>query len=104
MIESLLDELSASGWTISWAFQYAPGEWRLSIIREEDVGEAQGTYISSCAFAPSFAEALEDAMSKMNEAEFVESEKQGYSEKPKGSILAALGLLKKEQPLIRRRV
>lgn len=102
MIESLLAELSDSGWTISWAFQFAPGEWRLSIIHEEDVGEAQGTYISSCASAPTFVEALEDAMSKMNEAEFVEAVKQGYSEKPKGSLLAALGLLKEEKPFERR--
>lgn len=97
MIESLLAELSDSGWTISWAFQFAPNQWRLSIIREEDVGEAQGTYTSSCADAPSFAEALEDAMSRMNEAEFKAAVKQGYfEEKPKGSLLSQLGLLKPE--------
>lgn len=101
-LESLLSELSASGWTISWAFQFAPSEWRLSIIHEEDIGEAQGTYISSCASAPTFAEALEDAMSKMNEAEFESAVKQGYvAEKPKGSLLEALGL-KKEQRFERR--
>lgn len=102
MIESLLSELSASGWTISWAFQFAPSEWRLSIIHEEDVGAMQGTYISSCASAPTFAEALEDAMSKMNEAEFESAVKQGYAaEKSKGSLLEVLGL-KKEQRFDRR--
>lgn len=73
MLETLLADLDAEGWTISWAFQFAPNHWRMSIIRIEDVGEAQGTYISHCADAPSFAEALEDCFAKRNDAEWEEN-------------------------------
>lgn len=104
MIESLLEELSSSGWTISWAFQYAPSEWRMSIIREEDVGGEQGTYISSCAFAPTFAEALEDCLSNRAEAEWEAAYKQTWTQAPKptGSLIEALGL--RNATPIRRRV
>lgn len=106
-LESLLNELSSAGWTISWAFQYAPYEWRLSIIHEEDIGQAQGTYISSCASAPSFREALEDAMSRMHEAEYEEAQKSGLYAgaalpKPKpSSLLSQLGFKSTQQPLRR---
>lgn len=102
MIESLLAELSDTGWTISWAFQYAPSEWRMSIIREEDVGAVQGSYLSACAFAPSFAEALEDCLSKRAEAEFLPAPDQSFANEPRPtSLIAALGL--RSTP-IRRRV
>lgn len=103
MIESLLTELADTGWTISWAFQYGPGEWRMSIIREEDIGGEQGSYLSACAFAPTFAEALEDCLSKRAEAEWEPSQKQSWAQEPKPttSLIAALGL--RSAP-IRRRV
>lgn len=69
-LQEILDDLTASGWTISWAFQYAPNEWRMSIIREADVGAEQGTYTTHCAFASSFQSALEDCLAKRNDALF----------------------------------
>lgn len=104
MIEDLLNDLSSLGWTISWAFQYAPSEWRMSIIREEDLGSEQGSYISHCAFAPTFAEALEDCMSKMAEAEFEPRKPISWGKEPaatKIDLVSALGL--RSAP-IRRRV
>lgn len=79
MIDDLLADLASSGWTISWAFQYAPSEWRMSIIREADVGAEQGTYISHCAFAPSFESVLEDCLAKRNDAEFTPTESPTWS-------------------------
>ena len=73
MIESLLADLVLSGWTISWAFQFAPDHWRVSIIRRCDIGEPQGTYISHCADAPTFGEALENAILNRNDATFYPS-------------------------------
>lgn len=102
MIEDLLSELSSLGWTISWAFQYAPSEWRMSIIREEDVGAAQGSYISSCAFAPTFAEALEDCLSKRADAKWEAAPKSLAQAEPKLD-LQSLGL-GRPKPRIERRI
>lgn len=105
-LEFLLTELADAGWTISWAFQFSPNEWRLSIIHEEDISAEQGTYISSCASAPTFREALEDAMSRMHEAEYEEGRKSGlYAgvilEPKRPSLLSALGFKSNQQPLRR---
>ena len=86
MIEELLAELVSSGWTISWAFQYAPDEWRMSIIRCADVGAEQGTYVSHCANASTFANALEDCLANRAEAEFVAEQR-------------SLGIINKTKPL-----
>jgi hypothetical protein len=95
MIEDLLTELSASGWTISWAFQFAPDHWRVSIIHHSDIGESSGTYTSFCADAPTFAEALEDAILRRNEAEFTPTPMPEYtleSTTRPTNLLTALGL------------
>jgi len=105
MIESLLDELDAAGWTVSWCFQFASGHWRASIIRIEDVGEAQGTYISHCADAPSLREAIEDAFLRRNEAEFTIDAPPTFAREaaaPSGNLLTALGLAKAPPPIVRR--
>jgi hypothetical protein len=70
VLEALLADLALSGWTISWAFQFAPDHWRVSIIHHSDIGEPQGTYISHCADGPDFASALEDAILRRNDATF----------------------------------
>lgn len=94
MIEDLLNDLSTLGWTVSWAYQFEQGHWRVSIITTTDIGEAPGTFISHCADATTFAEALEDAMSKRAEATFEPQTTQGFSiERSQGlSLVAALGL------------
>jgi hypothetical protein len=105
MIEDLLTDLAASGWTISWAYQWGPSHWRMSIIREEDVGEAQGTYLTHCVDAPSFAEALEDCMSKLAEAEFEPKATQNFTiEAPKASLADLISANLRPSPPIRRRV
>ena len=101
MIESLLSELASLGWTISWAFQYAPAEWRMSIIREEDIGGEQGTYLSVCAFAPTFAEALEDCLANRADAKWEPLPK------PEAKIeakidLRSLGLARPQPKIVRR--
>lgn len=106
MIEDLLTELSSTGWRLSWAFQFADGHWRASIIYvlEWNGYDQPDLYHAHCADAPSLAEAIEDAMSKRAEAEFVEGNKQRYSLEPKPEkvdLIRALGL--RSAP-IRRRV
>jgi len=104
MIEALLDELDAAGWTVSWAFQFAAGHWRASLIRIEDVGEAQGTYVSHCADAPTLREAIEDAFLRRNEAEFILDTPPTFAREaaPSGNLLTALGLAKPPPPIVRR--
>lgn len=108
MIEELLAELASSGWTISWAFQYAPDEWRMSIIRCADVGAEQGTYVTHCAIASTFAGALEDCLANRNEAEWVaEQHSLGIIDKSKPSTkldLKALGLVSRPTTKIERRI
>lgn len=97
MLEELLNELSASGWTVSWAFQFAPNHWRVSIMKPVEDGDL----LSHCADAPSFREALEDAMAGIANAEFVEEHERTYEiDKSKPMSLArALGISK---PIERR--
>ncbi len=88
LIDALLTDLAASGWTISWAFQYAPQEWRVTIIKTEAWnGYDQPDYrFAHCAFANTFADALEDAMCKRNEATFFKSTETNYEMAPKLDI------------------
>lgn len=107
LIESLLEELSSSGWHLSWAFQFAEGHWRVSIIHVLECNgyDQPDLYHVHCADAPSLAEAIEDAMSKRAEAEFVEGNKQRYSLEPKPEkvdLVSTLGL--RNATPIRRRV
>jgi hypothetical protein len=101
MIEDLLSDLASSGWTLSWAFQYAPSEWRVSIIHQDDIGrqwDQPSIYLSHCASAPTFAEALEDAMLRRNEAEFMQGHDNTYGGMALApaptNLLQALGLVK----------
>ncbi len=107
MIEDLLSELDTLGWTISWAYQFSLGHWRMSIIRHEDVGEDQGTYLTHCVDAPTFAEALEDCMSKMAEAEWEPKQEQSYSMTTRSATIDLSDLIANMRPPsapIRRRV
>jgi len=77
-LPALLAILEASDWTISWAYQYGHEEWRMCLIRRVDVGAEQGTYVVHVAFAPSFAEALEECLELRDRAEFEADRPQGY--------------------------
>lgn len=94
MIEDLLTELADIGWTVSWAFQFEPNHWRVSIMHQVSDKIA----FSHCADAPTFAEALEDAMSKISEATYELAVPTGYVlEQDKTApvnLLLALGLAK----------
>lgn len=110
MLEELLAELASSGWTISWAFQFAPDHWRMSIIRQTDVGAEQGTYTTHCAIAPTFAGALEDCLANRNEAEFIAEQRSlGLIDKSKPLSLdkldlKKLGLVTRKQSKVERRI
>jgi len=94
VIEDLLDELADIGWTVSWAFQFEPDHWRVSILKQV----SDRVYFSHCADAPTFAEALEDAMSKISDATYELAVPTGYVlEQDKTqpiNLLLALGLAK----------
>lgn len=86
-IESLFAEIESAGWTVSWAFQFQPGHWRVSILREDG---AANTF-RHCADAPTFALALEYAFIRGEEFT-TEDEPPTYSLAPKQDLLATLGL------------
>ena len=102
MIEDLLTELADCGWTLSWAFQFEPSHWRVSIMKQLDTK----IYFSHCADAPSFAEALEDAMSKISEAQEELVVPTTYTiENPKSAplnLMQTLGLARPSARIARR--
>ncbi len=112
MIEDLLSDLAASGWKLSWAFQFSPNHWRVTITRDDywNGCDQPAYHYSDCADAPSFAEALEDAMAKRNEAIFVESsptvcsnEPGHLDSNPQFDLVTAMGLhTKPAKPFPRR--
>lgn len=95
-IEALLADLSASGWQLSWAFQFAPDHWRVTITKQGYWnGYDQPNYhYTDCADAKSLAEALEDAMTKRNDAIFVEGAKCIATNEPTFDLATALSLHK----------
>ena len=101
-VDELLQELASTGWTVSWAFQYAANDWRASIIRDEDVGGEQGTYQAHCACAHSLAEALEDCISKRTEAEWEAAEKVNGTQEPSRSRIDISKLLVEPVKIQRR--
>lgn len=88
------------------AFQSYRGYWRVSIIKvlEWNGYDQPDYYHTHCADAPTFAEALEDAMSKIAEAEFVEGNKQRCSLEPKQPAISLITTLGLRSAPIRRRV
>lgn len=100
MLEDLLAELDEIGWTVSWAFQFQPNHWRVSILKQID----EKVYYAHCADAPTFAEALEDAISKIGDAQVELITQVTISAEPKTApfnLLKAIGLAK-QPPIIRR--
>lgn len=101
-LNEILAELTALGWTISWAFQFEPNHWRVSLCKQSDIGEPQGTYINHCADAPTLAEAIEDALCRRNDAEFEQTVETGFTIEPTTSPLANLRLAPAKPPIVRR--
>lgn len=108
MIEDLLAELALDGWTVSWAFQFAPDHWRVSIIQIDWLnynGCDQPNYkVSHCADASTFQAALEDAILRRNDARFIEGSKCTYILEPSRplNLVKALGLHLRQPKLDRR--
>lgn len=96
-IESLLTDLESSGWTVSWAFQFAPGHWRVSILRED--GEAN--IFRHCADAPTFALALEYAYIQGEELTTTDAPPT-YTIAPRSDLLSVLGLGTAKERIERR--
>lgn len=102
MVEDLLAELAEVGWTLSWAFQFEAGHWRVSILKQVD----EKVYFSHCADAPSFGEALEDAMSKISEASYELAVPVSFKMEPKTApynLLQAIGLAARVSAPVKRR-
>lgn len=92
-IESLLTELESSGWTVSWAFQFAPGHWRVSILKNDS--------IRHCADAPTFALALEYAYIQGEELTTTDAPPT-YTIAPRSDLLSVLGLGTAKERIERR--
>lgn len=102
MIQSLLEEIAAAGYLFNNCYQLEDGSWRINLRRPDPDG---GDWFTDWANEATFDLALETCMSKLSYAEFFPEKPVGCKAAPKeNSLLAKLGLLKKEQPLVRRRV
>ena len=95
-LESLLDEIADAGWTVSWAFQFEPSHWRVSLINLE------GNELKACADAPTFSEALENAFAAMVEKIAPQETMGSIDSSPEPSLVQKLGLLSKPEPIKRR--
>src|SRR5688572_14773893 len=96
MLEDLLSEISSAGWTVSWAFQFSPNHWRVSLCRSS----SDGTEFLHCADAPTFALALETAYSNGEHLfEAKSAPTSSIDKKPEASLAQGLGFVK---PITRR--
>lgn len=99
MLEDLLTEIAESGWLFNNCYQADAGLWRVNLRRQDN----DGVWFTEWSEAPTFTEAVQDAMEKLVEAEFVENRLIAHAiDTSKISLLASLGLLKPTEPLKRR--
>lgn len=100
-LETILIDLASRGWRVNQIYQFDNSTWRVN-LRARGAG---GDWFGDFAEAPTLLEAIEDAIAKMNDAEWFDDTAPEWSldptpaPKPK-SLLATLGL---GQPIITRR-
>lgn len=97
-VDDLLADLSILGWQVNNAYQRDATLWRVSLRRPVPSGD----YFSDWGEGPTLTSALEEAMSKLADAEFVEETPQSYAQAPAPlpfNLLKAIGLAK---PIVRR--
>lgn len=97
-IDSLLTDLFTSNWLLNNCYQLDDLTFRVSLRRPTPTG----AWFSEWAEGPTLADALEECMSKLLDAEFhTEAPSVGYVE-PTVSLIEALGLKPKLPPILRR--
>ncbi len=90
----MIDEVLALGWMFNNCYQRHDGSWRVNLRRPD----ANGDWFTDWAEAPTFAEAIEDCMSKLADAEYFPTPPITYTQGPKietkspRSLLQSLGL------------
>lgn len=106
-LDILFATIAKSGWRVNNLYQSGDtGLWRVSLSRPDP--EAGGSHFGDWAEGAELADALEDAIGKMADAEFAFSEPVSFSkakELPREgkSLLEALGLGKPKTTLTDRR-
>lgn len=101
-VNTLLADLAVDHWLLNNCYQVDATLWRVNLRRPDD----NGAWFTDWAEAPTFAEALEDCMSKLASAEFTTDPIQYTIATPKQpSIAEALAAhMRKAAPPIKRRV
>lgn len=99
-LESLLTEIAEAGWLFNNCYQPDAGLWRVNLRRQD----GEGNWFTEWSEAPTFIEAVEDAMGKLATAEFTANTAiTAKIDTTKVSLLEQLGLLPKPQaPMVRR--
>ena len=105
MISTLLADLATDGWLINNCYQSDATLWRLNLRRPDPSGES--TSFTSWVEAPTFLEALEEAMSSYATAESFPDPTITFTTDltpppPKPSAQSLLSLLGLKPKLIRR--
>ena len=98
MIDDLLAQIASAGWLLNNCYQHDAGLWRVNLRRPVDDGD----WFTTWAEGSTFAEALDEAMDKMAQAEYKANAKTSYLIDPsKPSLLTQLGLTRPAQPVRR---
>lgn len=101
-LDELFADIAARGYRVNNIFQWPNGLWRVNLLRPNTNGDWFGDF----AEAPTLAEAIEDAIALMNDAEFIHHDEPTWSldkSKPAApNLLKSLGLLKPQEPIRRR--
>lgn len=95
MIDDLLAELASLGWLLNNCYQVDADLWRVNLRRPDPT--TAGDWFTDWSEGPTFAEALEDCMIKLQDAEFeaeVATVAMAEVVGPKLSLSQRLGLTK----------
>jgi len=98
-LDATFTDLASRGWLVNNLYQEAPALWRVNLRRPEGTGD----WFTDWAYGETLEDALEECMSKLNDAEFTPEPETTHAAAPRALPLAeALGLVSKPTGIRRR--
>lgn len=98
-LDATFTDLATRGWLVNNLYQEEPNRWRVNLRRPEGTGD----WFTDWAYGETLEDALEECMSKLNDAEFTHEPETTHAAVPKACSLAeALGLVPKSTGIRRR--
>lgn len=98
-VDDLLADLAHLGWLVNNAYQTTGARWRVNIRRPTPTG----SWFTDWVIADTLEDALTECMSKLLDAEFVETPEATAIAAPQPTDLATALGLRSKAPIIKRR-